>query len=156
MRDFSVEFIKIPSPGLEMKPSGDCKVPSGLLSLTRFPERLKPPELQSKLIRHKSPDRDRFCCWTCIRNPKLEAFSDPRVPAVEPGLVGSPKFFCLLLCFCAHRAFYSCSMKVTFSLSCGASLVSNKIQFSCSEIVNCSEILKMFRIIKIGKTTEVV
>lgn len=130
MRDFSVRLIKILSPGLEIELCNPRKAPADLLSLAHFPVRLKPPKLQSKFIRPESPDGDGFCCWTCSRNPKLEAFQNPRVSAVEPGIVTSPKFFCLLLCFPAHIAFYTCSTEVSFNLSCGAFMLSNKFQFS--------------------------
>lgn len=87
--DFSVKFIKILSPGLERERESCSpkKAPADLLPLAHFPVRLKPPKLQSKLIRPKSPDGDGFCCWTCSRNPKLEAFKNPECLFLSQGLL---------------------------------------------------------------------
>lgn len=99
MRDFSVRLIKILSPGLEIELCNPRKAPADLLSLAHFPVRLKPPKLQSKFIRPESPDGDGFCCWTCSRNPKLEAFWDPRLlsQGLLPLLNSSASCFASLL-----------------------------------------------------------
>lgn len=62
---FLLEFIKIPSPGLELGPCNPCKVPASLLPLALCPVTLKHPKLQSKSIEPKSPGRDGFSSWIC-------------------------------------------------------------------------------------------
>lgn len=119
---FSLEFIKIPSPGLELGPCNPQKIPAGLLSLVLCPVRLKYPKLQSKSVRPESPRGDGFSSWICSGDAEPGASGDPRVPPVEPGLVAYPK----TVCISAHRRLLQLLSKMDF-----LSLLLHSFQSSC-------------------------
>ena len=69
---------------------------------------------------------DGFSSWICSGDPELKAFGDLRMPAVEPGLVTSPKPFCLSVCVSARRSLLQLLSKMGF-----LPLLLRSLQSSC-------------------------
>lgn len=111
---FPLEFIKIPSPGLELGPCNPQKVTAGLLLLALSPVRLKHPKPWSKPIEPKSPGRDGFSSWICSGTLNWRLLGTPGCQESEPGPITSPKIFCLSICVSAHRSLLQLLTKMDF------------------------------------------
>ena len=139
---FPLEYIKLPSPGIELGPCNPQKVPTGLLPLALCAVRLLNTE-------------------SCRANPSgpnllvgMGSASGSPVGTLNQRLLGTPE--CLLLSQgwlplprpSASRsaslligASCSCAVKWTFCLFCcavcRAAVLSKKLPFSCMKFQNC-------------------